>query len=100
VPVVYDGYYGGYVPVEDASFDVSLTPDAVIHMPLHVLEHQCVAAEAEERRRLAADARRARPRCDGSDHRVATGGRSAAPRRGGGPSARLVAEVGRAQGGG
>jgi hypothetical protein len=70
VPMVYDGYYGGFVPVEDASFDVSLTPEAVVHLPLDVLEDQRAAAEAEERRRATADARRARPRCDGRDHRV------------------------------
>ena len=30
VPLVYDAYYGDFVPVEHASFDVSTTPDAVV----------------------------------------------------------------------
>jgi hypothetical protein len=62
--MVYDGYYGGFVSVEAASFDVSLTPEAVVLLPLDVLEDQRAGAEAEARRRRAADARRARPRCD------------------------------------
>ena len=32
-PMVYDGCYGGFVPVENASFDVSTTPDAIVEMP-------------------------------------------------------------------
>jgi hypothetical protein len=70
VPMVYDGYYGGFVPVEAASFDVSVTPEAVVRLPLSVLEDHRAAAQAEELRRLAAEARRARPRCDGRAHRV------------------------------
>jgi hypothetical protein len=31
--VVYDGYYGDFVPVEQASFDVSTTPEAVVELP-------------------------------------------------------------------
>jgi hypothetical protein len=77
VPMVYDGYYGGFVPIEAASFDVSRTPEAVVELPLSVLDDQRAAAEAEERRRRAADARRARPRCDGRTHRVGTVTRAA-----------------------
>jgi hypothetical protein len=33
-PMVYDGYYGRFVPIEAASFDVSTTPDAVVELPL------------------------------------------------------------------
>jgi hypothetical protein len=76
-PMVFDGYHGGFVPVEAASFDVSVTPEAVVHLPVSVLEDQRAAADAAERRRLAADARRARPRCDGRDHRVQTVTRAA-----------------------
>ncbi|HEV8634430.1 MAG TPA: hypothetical protein VG370_09375, partial [Chloroflexota bacterium] len=54
-PMVYDGYYGGFVPVEAASFDASLMPEAVVDLPLAILEEQRAAAEVEERRRLAAD---------------------------------------------
>jgi hypothetical protein len=75
--MVYDGYYGGFVAVEAASFDASLTPEAVVDLPLAILEEQRATAEAEERRRLAADARRARPRCDGQKHRVQTVTRAA-----------------------
>ena len=32
-PMVYDGYYGRFVPVEAASFDVAATPDAVVELP-------------------------------------------------------------------
>ena len=32
-PMVYDGYYGDFVPVELASFDVSMTPEAVVELP-------------------------------------------------------------------
>ncbi len=77
MPVVYDGYYGGFVPVEAASFDVSLTPEAIVRLPLDVLDDQRAAAGAEERRRQAADARRARPRCDGRKHRALTVTRAA-----------------------
>ena len=31
--MVYDGYYGDFVPVEAASFDVATTPDAVVELP-------------------------------------------------------------------
>jgi len=55
-PMVYDGCYG-FVQVEDASFDVSLTPEAIVLLPLAVLEDQRSAAAAEERRRATADAR-------------------------------------------
>jgi len=75
-PMVYDGCYG-FVQVEDASFDVSLTPEAIVLLPLAVLEDQRSAAAAEERRRATADARRARPRCDGRDHRIKTVTRAA-----------------------
>jgi hypothetical protein len=75
--MVYDGYYGGFVRVEAASFDVSLTPEAIVDLPLSVLDDQRAAAEAEERRRRARDSRRARPRCDGREHRVQTVSRAA-----------------------
>jgi hypothetical protein len=32
--MVYDGYYGRFVPVEAASFDVATAPDAVVKLPL------------------------------------------------------------------
>jgi hypothetical protein len=32
-PMVYDGYYGRFVPVEHASFDVATTPEAVVELP-------------------------------------------------------------------
>ena len=32
--MVYDGYYGRFVPVEAASFDVATTPDAIVELPL------------------------------------------------------------------
>ena len=63
--MVYDGYYGGFVPVEAASFDVSVTPDAIVSLPLSALHDQRAAAEREERRRRAAAARRARGRRTG-----------------------------------
>jgi hypothetical protein len=75
--MVYDGYHGGFVPFEAASFDTSLAPEAVVYLPLAILEEQRAAAEAEERRRLVADARRARPPCDGRTHRVQTVTRAA-----------------------
>jgi hypothetical protein len=31
--MVYDGYYGCFVPVEDASFDVTTTPEAIVELP-------------------------------------------------------------------
>jgi len=70
--MVYDGYYGGFVPVESASFDVSLDPEAVVLLPLSTLEEQRAAAESLERREEARAARRARPRCDARDHFVKT----------------------------
>ena len=53
-----------------ASFDVSLDPEAVVLLPLSVLDEQRRAAEAFERRAQARAARRARPRCDARDHHV------------------------------
>ena len=32
--MVYDGYFGRFVPVQSASFDVSLDPKAVVRLPL------------------------------------------------------------------
>ena len=32
-PMVYDGYYGCFVPVEDASFDVATTREAIVELP-------------------------------------------------------------------
>ena len=55
--MVYDGYCGGFVPVESASFDVSLDPEAVVLLPLSVLEEQRAAAESLERRKEARVAR-------------------------------------------
>jgi hypothetical protein len=63
--MVYDGYFGGFVPIAAASFDVSVTPEAIVSLPLSVLEDQRAAAEHEERRRRAAAARRARGRRTG-----------------------------------
>ena len=57
--MVFDGYYGGFVPVEAASFDVSLTPEAIVSLPLRILAEQRAAAGAEARRQRRADARRA-----------------------------------------
>jgi hypothetical protein len=68
--MVYDGFAGGFVPVEAASFDVSLDPEAVVLLPLSVLDEQRRAAAASERRAQARAARRARPRCDVRDHHV------------------------------
>jgi len=68
--MVYDGYYGGFVPVEAASFDVSLEGDAVAMLPLSSLDEQRSTAEERERRQQARVARRARPRCDARDHHV------------------------------
>jgi hypothetical protein len=45
VPMVYDGYQGGFVLIEAACFDVSLTPEAVVMLPLDVLEDQRAAAD-------------------------------------------------------
>jgi hypothetical protein len=58
--MVYDGYYGGFVPVDAASFDVTLEPEAVVLLPLSVLEEQRTAAKALERREQARAARRLR----------------------------------------
>ena len=33
-PMVYDGYYGRFVPVEAASFDLATTPEAIVEMPI------------------------------------------------------------------
>lgn len=68
--MVYDGYYGRFVPVETASFDVSLDPEAVAMLPLSILDEQHGAAEALESRQQARAARRARPRCDARNHHV------------------------------
>ena len=70
--MVYDGYYGGFVPVDAASFDVTLEPEVVVLLPLSVLEEQRTAAEALERHEQARAARRLRPRCDAGDHPVQT----------------------------
>ena len=70
--MVYDGYYGGFVPVDAASFDVTLEPEAVVLLPLSVLEEQRTAADALQRREQARAARRLRPRCDAGDHHVQT----------------------------
>jgi hypothetical protein len=59
VPMIFDGYYGGFVPVEAASFDVSLLREAIVSLPLSILAEQCAAAEVEVRRQRRADARRA-----------------------------------------
>jgi hypothetical protein len=32
-PMVYDGYFGCFVPVEDASFDVATAPEAIVELP-------------------------------------------------------------------
>ena len=32
-PMVYDGYYGRFVPVEAASFDVATMPEAIVELP-------------------------------------------------------------------
>jgi hypothetical protein len=72
VPMVYDGYFGGFVPVGSASFDVSLNPEAIVELPLSVLDAQRATAESLEQRREARAARRARPRCDLRDHFVET----------------------------
>jgi hypothetical protein len=70
--MVYDGYFGRFVPAGSASFDVSLDPEAVVLLPLSFLETQRVVAESMERREQARAARRVRPRCDARDHRVST----------------------------
>ena len=70
MPRVYHGYHGGFVPVESASFDVSLDPEAITLLPLSILDEQWAAAETLERRVQARAARRARPRCDARDHHV------------------------------
>jgi hypothetical protein len=70
--MVYDGYHGGFVPAEAASFDVTLEPEAVVLLPLSVLDEQCATTPALERREQARAARRARPRCDAGDHHVQT----------------------------
>jgi hypothetical protein len=75
--MVYDGYYGGFVPVEAASFDVSLNPEAIVLLPPSTLETQRAVAEAMERRQQARARRRARPRCDARDHSVETVSRAA-----------------------
>ena len=51
--MVYDGYYGRFVPIEWASFDVGTTPEAVVELPLPEEEPQHV-----RRRRPSG------PRCD------------------------------------
>ena len=70
--MVYDGYFGRFVPVGSASFDVSLDPEAVVLLPLSFLETQRTVAESSKRRDEARAARRVRPRCDSGDHRVMT----------------------------
>jgi len=70
--MVYDGYFGGFVPGESASFDVSLDPEAVVLLPLSILETQRVVDESIKRREDARATRRARPRCDARDHKVET----------------------------
>jgi uncharacterized protein (DUF983 family) len=70
--MVFDGYSGGFVPVDAASFDVTLEPEAVVLLPLSMLEEQRTAAAALERRQQARAARRARPRCDAGDRQVQT----------------------------
>ncbi len=70
IPMVYDGYYGGFVPVESASFDVSLDPEAIILLPESTLDTQRAAAESLGRREETRAARRARPRCDARNHVV------------------------------
>ena len=70
--MVYDGYQGGSVPVDAASFDVTLEPEAVVLLPGSVLDEQRAAAEALQRRDQARAARRARPRCDAGDHHAWT----------------------------
>jgi hypothetical protein len=70
--MVYDGYYGGFVPVDAASFDVTLEPEAVVLLPVSVLEEQRTAAEALQRREQVRADRRLRPRCDAGDHHVQT----------------------------
>jgi hypothetical protein len=53
--VVYDGYYGAFVPIEDASFDAATTPDAVVELPWPI----------EEPKRGPTRPQRSRPRrCD------------------------------------
>ena len=37
-PMVYDGYHGGFVPVEAASFDVATTLGAVVQLAAEVIE--------------------------------------------------------------
>ena len=57
--MVYDGYQGGFVPVDAASFDVTLEPEAVVLLPRSVLDEQRAAAEALQRRDQARAARHA-----------------------------------------
>jgi len=59
-PMVYDGYYGGFVPVENASFDVSTTPDAIVEMPWP--DEQEPAAKRPKKPPLRCDACRQRKR--------------------------------------
>ena len=66
--MVYDGYFDRFVPVESASFDVSLDPEAVVLLPLSFLETQRAVAESSERRDGARAARLVRPQCDARDH--------------------------------
>ena len=61
-PMVYDGYYGRFVPVEAASFDVAVTPDAVVELPRGADRPEELAARGapgrtRRRRRTAADER-------------------------------------------
>jgi hypothetical protein len=53
-PMVYDGYYGRFVPVEAASFDVATTPEAIVEMPIE--------ADLPERRPRSGPRRRAQRR--------------------------------------
>jgi hypothetical protein len=52
--MVYDGYYGRFVPVEAASFDVATTPEAIVEMPID--------AELPELRPTSEPSRRAQRR--------------------------------------
>ncbi len=68
--MVYDGYCGGFVPVESASFDVSLDPEAIVLLPESTFDAQRAAADSAARREETRGAQRARPRCDARSHVV------------------------------
>lgn len=58
--MVYDGYYGDFVPVDHASFDVSTTPEAIVELPWP--EEQQERAKRPNRPALRCDACRQRRR--------------------------------------